>query len=693
MTQKLSAARLSLALIASLLFTSFKFQPARTAAQNPQPEGPALIMGEFEYSNDFVVETYYVEHAVALLDMTGFVLRDKEWELPVESQVLGYMQLDAENNRASFRLALPLLPEGQFNDVNQDGKTDRGVQIFALGYSPNLTGGVFSQGDDRSLGWPAYLASVKTDTENQDEVLGGKLVIWAPDGAQQFPNGFGPDGLLFTADDPQMSVRAGYSIVDLDATPFRLIREREVEILLYEPSDIAVKDFSGLSYTEAFDEMFAIASREYAFNGVAGKEPDWQALYTELAPRVQEAQATNDAYYFYLTLRDFTLAFEDGHVGLSGGQQEARFNETTILGGFGFAVRELDDGSLVTVFVTPDGPAEKARMRVGAEILSINGQDVQSALEAEPQFTPQSTEFGARYEKSMMLTRGTIGEEMTVKFRNPSDRLENSSESCFLQNLLRSIQNTLSGWFSAGGKTISARLLAEYELESLFAVYYGGETNEFALPVEYSYDPTAAIGTIRINSNYDDLGLAIRIFARALGTFEEAGALGIVIDMRQNLGGAPLGLAGFLHDEDILLGQLEYYSDRTGKFEADGPRDKVYPNENQYRFDYILLLVDQFCYSACEIEAFGFSQVPGMLVMGQFPSAGVEAETARGSFKMPEGISLTIPTGRFTLPDGGIFLEGEGVQLDVRLPVDRESALSTKDVVLQAAYEYILSQQ
>jgi C-terminal processing protease CtpA/Prc len=101
--------------------------------------------------------------------------------------------------------------------------------------------------------------------------------------------------------------------------------------------------------------------------------------------------------------------------------------------------------------------------------------------------------------------------------------------------------------------------------------------------------------------------------------------------------------------------------------------------------------VDQFCYSACEIEAYGFSQVPGMVVMGQFPTAGVEAETARGDFKLPAGIELTIPTGRFTLPDGSIFLEGQGVQPTIRLAVDQASVLSDQDTVLQAAYDYILN--
>ena len=189
---------LVLVIIGSMLFAACGLLPGKTrrvVSGEAVPEGVVLIKGEFEYTNDFVVETYYVEHAVGLLDMTGFVLRDKEWEMPVEGQVLGYMDSDADNNRATFRLALPAVPEGLFNDVDQDAKKEQGVQVFAVGYNPNLTGGVFSEGDDRSLGWPAYLASVKTDTENQDEVIGGKLVIWAADANQEFPSGFGEDGL------------------------------------------------------------------------------------------------------------------------------------------------------------------------------------------------------------------------------------------------------------------------------------------------------------------------------------------------------------------------------------------------------------------------------------------------------------------------------------------------------------------
>ena len=649
-------------IIFGLLITACGILPGKTVSGEAVPKGVILVKGEFEYSNDFVVETYYVEHAVGLLDMTGFVLRDKEWEMPVEGQVLGYMDLDAEANKATFRLALPAVPEALFNDVDQDAKKEQGLQVFAVGYNPNLTGGVFSEGDDRSMGWPAYLASVKTDTENQDEIIGGKLVIWAANSQQDFPNGFGDDGLLFTKDDPVMAVPSGYSVIDLDQKPFKIIRDQTTELTLYEPADVAVKDYSALSYSESFDKMYETIRKEYAFNGVTGKQPDWDVVYAELAPKVANAEDARDPYAFYLALRELMMKFNDGHVGFSGGSFDGQYNETNILGGWGFAVRELDDKRVVVVFVLPDSPADQAGMKVGAELVKFNGEAVQTALTKVKPFEPQSTDFGLRYEQTTFLTRGGIGQNVTVEFTNPGQ----------------------------ASKTV--QMTSIYEVDSLLAVYRGGEVDPYVLPAEYKLFRDVSVGYLKLNSNYDDLGLAIRVVDRAFKTFSETGVQGIVIDMRHNYGGSPLGLAGFLYDQDIPLGQLEYYSDKTGKFEPEGLRDKVFPNVEQYRFDKMVLLVDQNCFSACEIESYGFSQVPGMVVMGQFPTAGVEAETARGKFLLPEGMEFNIPTGRFTMPDGSIFLEGKGVQPAVRIPVDEASVLSGEDVVLQNAIDYIIGQ-
>jgi C-terminal processing protease CtpA/Prc len=622
---------------------------------------PVLMTGEFVYTNDIIAD-YYDQHAIALVDMYGFVIRDQEWEIPVESQTLGYLDMNEETRQGSYWLQLPALPAATFADVDQDGQEDRGVQIFAVAYWPNLTGGPYSVGDDRSRGWPSFLTSIITDRENQDEVIGGKLVVWAADDAQEFPTGFGDDALLFTEDDPVAPLPAGYSVVDLDEQPFAIIREAEPVATLYEPKDIAIKDFADLAYTEAFERMFNQVSTEYAFNDIDEKAPDWETLYDELAPRVEAAEADEDAEAFFLALQDFIAAFEDGHVYLDGGDLGTDFFIARAGGGYGLALRELDDGRVLVVFVLQGGPADEAGIEVGAEVLEFNGEPIDAAISAvEPLEGPYSTEFARRYDQVRYLVRAPVGDTATITF-------------------VQGAQETPQ----------TAELEAVFEFESFFATSRFKDFRIDALPVEYTLRDSG-VGYITINSNNDDLALIIQLFERALRLFEEEEVAGIIIDMRQNGGGAPLGMAGFLTDEAIVIGQSEYYSEETGQFEPEGPMGRIYPNENQYRFDTIVLLVGPSCFSACEEEAYGFSQVPDVTVLGHAPSAGVFAEVARGRYKLPEGMELQVPTGRTLMPDGSIFLEGEGVQPDERLPVTEESVLSDdEDVVLQAAEELIL---
>ncbi len=642
--------------------TAIPTQPAlpTEAPAVVDPDQPVRVTGEFKYSNDFVTETYYVEQAVALADMTGFILRDKEWEVPVESQTLGFMKLDAENNSATYRLDLPASPAGQFNDVDNNGSKDDGLQIFAVSYWPNLTGGPFSEGDDPSFGWPTYLASVKTDTENKDEVTAGALIIWAPDDQQQFPTGFGDDLLLFTADDPVAPVPAGYSMIDLDKDPFQVVRKSELFMELYEPTDIAIKDYSTLSYTEAFDKMFELLKKEYAFNGIKDKAPDWDTLYGELSPLVKQAETDKDPTAYFQALKQFTYAFKDGHVGLDGGDIGNQDFQQAIGGGYGFAIRELDDGSAVVIFVLEDGPAAKAGMQVGAVVTEFNGEPISDAIGKVAAYSaPFSTDFSKRYQQARYLLRTQPGTETSVTFKNPT----------------------------GSAKTVTLIAVEENDSFSFTSIYKGFDSN--ALPVEFRM-LDSGVGYIKINSNYDDLNLIVRLFERALKTFQTNQVPGVIIDMRQNSGGSPLGLAGFLVDKEIPLGQLEYFSDKTGKFEPEGPREKFLPNQEQYGFPQIALLVGQACASACEIEAYGFSQVPGMIVVGEYPSAGVEAEVGRGQFLLPESMSFQAPTGRFTLPDGSIFLEGAGVQPTVKVPITAENVLSEEDVILNAAEKAVL---
>jgi C-terminal processing protease CtpA/Prc len=654
-TMKIPSKLIGVLAVAVLLLMACQLGSLIPTASNE----PYEVTGSFDYTNSIITD-YYVEHAVALVDMYGFVTRNLEWEIPVSSQTLGFLTIDKEKMHGEYTLQLPAKPTGTVVDVVHAGKTGSGVQVFAVSYWPNLTGGPYSEGDDMSHGWPSYLASVKTDTENNEEVIGGKLVVWAPDDKQSFPTGYGDDGKLFTADDLLAPIQAGYTIVDLDQKPFTFTKEAEPDLTLYEPQDVAIKDFSNLSYTEAFDKMFEFIRTNYAFNGIQGKQPDWDALYKEIQPRVQQAEQNNDASAYYLALRDFTWAFKDGHVGLGGGDIGYNMFIEATRGGYGFAMREMDDGRFIVVFVLDNGPAAQAGMTVGAEVTEFNGETVGQALEVvKPWSVPHSTDWSLRYQQACYLLCVEPDTEATVTFVNPD------------------------------GEPQTATLKAIAERDSFAATSVYANAPEDLLPVTYEY-LDSGVGYIRISSNYDDLGLIIKLFERALKTFEAAKVPGIIIDMRYNSGGAPLGLAGFLYDGEIPMGQLEYYSEKTGKFEPEGLREKVLPNQNQYRFDKTVLLVGQACYSACEIESYGFSQVPGMIVVGQYPTGGVEAEVARGQFSLPEGMSLQIPTGRFSLPDGSIFLEGVGVVPTLRVPIDESTVLSTEDEVLKAGERAVL---
>lgn len=633
--------------------------PPPTSVSKPvstAPEGPVKITGTFTYTND-IITTYYREQAVALTDMHGFVARDLEWEIPIEGQTLGFLDLNADKKEGTYFIDLPARPEGALNDVDNNGKADTGVQIFAVSYSPNLTGGPFSEGDDPSFGWPTYLASVKADSENKDEIIGGKLVVWAPDDKQQFPTGFGDDGLLFTEDDPVGSLPAGYSVVNLDQKPFAISQEAEPALELYEPKEAAIKDYSQMSYTEAFDALFKSVSTNWAFNGVESKKVDWDALYKDLQPRVAEAEKNEDALAFYQAVHDFTLAIPDGHTGMSdsGNLGNSDFAQKTD-GGYGFAIRELDDGRVIVIYVLAGGPAEQADIAVGAEVTEFDGEPAKDAIgKITPYAGPFSMESSKRYQQVRYLLRTAVGTEATVTFTNP------------------------------GGKPQTATLTALAERDSfrLTSIYFGAPTSPNT-PVEWKMLDSGS-GYISINSYYDDLSLIITLFERALQQFTAAGVTNIIIDLRYNSGGAPLGLAGFLYDKDIVLGQLAYYSDKTGKFEPEGKPEKVRPNKEQYKFDKIAVLVSPACASACELEAYAFAQIPGAIVVGIYPSGGIEAEVARGQYLLPEGIGLQIPTGRFTKPDGSLFLEGTGVVPTVKVPVTEATVLTTDDVVLRAA--------
>ena len=627
---------------------------------------PFRITGSFKSTNEiggkFSDNVLYSERQVLLIDMHGFITRNKEWEIPVTTQVIGSVLYNPQDASGNYTLLLPEIPQGSLNDVDNNDQSNTGVQVFAIDYEPNIIGDPFMSGNDALRGWPGNMASIRTTPDIDNEVLGGKLIIYSPDKLEQFPSDFGTDGKLFTGDDPVTAIPAGYSIVDLDSKPFKITQPAEADLPLYETPDAGPKDFSSESYTQAFDHLLAFLRTDYAFSGIAYKQPDWDALSREIRPRVEKAEKDNDSSGYFAALRDFTYAFKDGHVGIDGGEYSVKDFQENYAGSLGFTVRVLDNNQVLVDSVLPGASADNAGMKVGATLTQFNSKPVMDAIKSQVLFFGnRSSDISILYEQALVLTRTKPEGQAQVSFTNPD------------------------------GSKKTANLTAIPEVDSLLTAL-GYNKSDSLVPVELrslSFDGND-IGYIKINTNIDDLNLLLRLYERGLQKFMQQNTTNLIIDLRNNGGGIPLGLAGYLTNQNIILGQLEYYDVAKGQFAPKGEPRKFRPKQPQYQFDKIAVLVGLNCASACEIEAYGFSQIPGTIVVGQYPSGGIEAEVSKGQIKMPEGISMQFPTGRVVNLDGSLFLEGVGVQPTLKVPINATTVLTSEDIILQTAEKALI---
>src|SRR5262249_50569339 len=97
----------------------------------------------------------------------------------------------------------------------------------------------------------------------------------------------------------------------------------------------------------------------------------------------------------------------------------------------------------------------------------------------------------------------------------------------------------------------------------------------------------------------------------------------------------------------------------------------------------VAVLIGPACYSACEIFSAAMAHDPKHLIVGRYPTAGVEASVE--PWKLPDGLYFQAPTGRLLTPDDQIFLEGVGVIPNIKVPITLESLLTTEDQELPAA--------
>ncbi len=653
------------AVLAACSFNPAHIIPSSTAQEAPRlptntvvveteesldPENePVIISGTIPFTSPFFLNTFS-EPFVLLEDQAGFVNRNREFEFSLSSQVIGPVERIDEQT-LSYRLTLPEAPQATLLDVDNDGESDTGVMIFAVAYWSNTWGDPFLEPRD-GTGWSTAYSSTITDPERDDEIKGGTLVVWAPDNQQEFPTGFGQDNKLFTEDDPVDAISAGYTLVDLDQDPFQFYRERQPELTLTE-GEVAVNDYSDMEYKQAFDALFEKASREYPFT--EQKNIDWDALYDQFAPQVEESSSPKE---FYQAVHDFTLAIPDGHVGVGSFNADVFYPQYG--GGVGLVVKELSDGTVLVTDVLPGYAGDESGIEIGAEIISWNGQPAGQALDnVIPFFGPYSTDHHRREGQLAFFPRTAIGSSIEVEYQNP------------------------------GQDPATSTLQAEVEVESLLAALDEQDIDPFALPVEGEVLDDSGMGYIQISTFSADYNKMARVWQHYLESLIDNEIPGLIIDLRYN-GGGNSGLAfdfaGYFFDEEFVLSRSYYFNDNTNQFEEEELPTRIEPAPQVYDGK-LAVLVGPHCISACEGFAYSLSVNGRATVVGHKPTAGAYGEVGRGQYKLPDDISLQFPTGRTETPGGEILLEGKGVVPDVQVPITRDSALGETDPVLQAAVE------
>jgi len=618
--------------------------------------GPVAIAGQMDYSNP-IITLGVAQPLIVLEDQAGFIDRNKGFIFPKESQVLGQITGDFFQPPFSWNLSLPIEPQGTLRDVDHDGQEDTGVMTFAIAYWTNTFGDPYlEQRDQSGGGWSTAFATtrINPDPSADGEVIGGKYIVWAPDDQQGFPSGFGEDGLLFTADDPIVLLPAGYTVVDMDTDPFTFDRSARPQMELIEPESLALDDFSDMSYAEAFDAMIDLFRREYAFTELKGI--DWDAKSAEFRPRFEEADANNDSLAYRRALRDFIWSIPDGH--LSGPFIQEDFVQATA-GGVGLAIRDVEDGRTIVNFLTPDGPAERAGIELGAEILTWNGQPIDEYIDSIVPFSsPFSSDHVRRLQQLRYGTRAPLGSEIEITFKNPGSDVEQTA-------VLKAVEEN-----------------ASFRVSSFNVGRTGAE-----LPVEFRLLDNG-LGYVKIYSFSDNELLTVQLWERMMQTLNENEIPGLIIDMRQNGGGSGFladQMAAYFFDEPLELGRTGYYDESLGEFYFDPDRtDRFYlPDESLRYGGPVAVITGPNCASACEFFTYDMSLQGRAEIVAHYPTAGLGG--AQNFFRMPDFEMLQISIGRPVDIDGNIIIENVGVPPTIRVPVTEETLFAEGDVLLDAA--------
>ncbi len=368
---------------------------------------------------------------------------------------------------------------------------------------------------------------------------------------------------------------------------------------------------------------------------------DWKAVHDELRPKIDKAQTMDEARDI---MRDMLGRLKQTHFGIFPADVYKDVDEAVKgEGSAGIDLRVLD-GQAVVTSLDPGSPAEKAGVKPGWVIKSVNGKELQPLIR---RLKSDATLHELQVDRVLLaVLSGPVDGKIKVTF------LAAGNQSKIIEIKLGPPRGQLSSFGNLPGMRVW------FESKKI------GNTGYLSFNM--------FLDLVHIMANFGD----------AVSSCSKCD--GLIIDLRGNpggIGGMAMGMAGFLVDKpDQQLGTM-YMRDTKLNFVIN-PRSEVFSGP-------VAILVDSNSASTSEIFAGGLKDLDRARVFGTRTAAAALPSMIE---RLPNGDGFQYAMANY-ISKGGKPLEGLGVVPDVEVKLTREALLAGHDPVIDAALEWIRNQR
>jgi carboxyl-terminal processing protease len=377
---------------------------------------------------------------------------------------------------------------------------------------------------------------------------------------------------------------------------------------------------------------------------------DWQAIHDELRPKIDKAVTMDEARDI---LSDMLHRLKQTHFGIVPAEAYKEIDQKDDTGKSspedgdpGIDLRLVDGHALVT-FVAPGSPAAAKGVKLGWEILRIDGKEL------APGMAKVRAALGSALLAELIETRAVV-----ERMEGPIDKTVDVE---FLDGNNRTVNLKLTRTGLRGAETV---------VGTLPPLRFWVEAHKVQPDIGYVqfnmfFEPDAVNSAVqKIMSECRD-------------------CKGFIIDLRGNpggLGAMAMGLAGwFTNQSGLVLGTM-YLRTTSIKF-------AVFPRPEPFRGP-LAVLVDGCSASTAEIFAGGMQDLKRARIFGTHTAGAALPSLIT---KLPNGDGFQYAIANY-ISEGGKPLEGIGVTPDQEVKLTRHQLLEGQDPVLDAAVSWIHGQ-